>query len=180
MAQKLLTLAVVLLSVPAFGACGDSITQVVIRVDTELRVPCEVEEIEIVVDPAVVDDSGRAPGRIDLRNLLGSNALPLQLPIQGSSGQSYSVTVRAYNDGAIVQELSGTIDTKADSSRVLAFNLDSGEVATQADLPKRVLHAPSVCEEVCNGKDDNENGRIDENLPDCDPCSMCPEGYECV
>ncbi|MCA9583503.1 MAG: hypothetical protein KC416_17005, partial [Myxococcales bacterium] len=152
--------------------------------DTDLKVPCEVESLELSISPDVVDTEGNPLGQIDLRNRLDLSVLPAQLAVLGEPGQEFLVTARVLDESGakVVSEQMASATLREGESVLLTFNfLKEGSFAEgPGTVTERVPHKPEVCTDGdCDFFDDDEDGRLDEDMPNGCGCPVCPAGTQC-
>ncbi|MCA9580732.1 MAG: hypothetical protein KC416_02990 [Myxococcales bacterium] len=176
--RLLLPIAVSLLTL----SC-ESVTQLVVRVDTDYKVPCEAEILELEIVPGVVDTAGDPLGTLDLRTRIGRAVLPAQVAIVGDSGTEFEITARLLDDAGktVVLEETATAKLQADESVLVAFSFLKGGsfVEGPGALTGRTPHEPATCVDECDFIDNDEDTRIDEDAADDCGCPQCPVGTEC-
>ncbi|MCA9602523.1 MAG: hypothetical protein KC417_10880, partial [Myxococcales bacterium] len=174
----------------AMASCGDPVTQVVIRIDMDsnLEIPCDLRNLSIEIPG--VDDA-----KITDLALTNSTELPLQVTLVDGPKSPVTVTIYGYKSDAATRTLEqrvvlpGFQSGKSLLANVTLTNcgLDCDDITmTEADLKTYApvasgnRHNPTVCtsepERCSNGEDDDADGLIDGDDPDCATSEQCVPG----
>jgi len=198
MKRTLLLLGLVLCT----SCSSEPLTQLVVAVDTDLMSPSDLDRVELVV----TDPGGVAESRIAV---LGSGSLPVTLGVVHRGGPFGPVMVEARGilGSAVIVERRASVTMTSGRTLLLELHLESvcigvacADEATCATgtcrpiavasselsdfdgtIPRYDVDAGSGClrAEICNGRDDNCNGEIDEGFDfgrDPNHCGGCGNG----